>query len=243
VSVKIQARVWEYSQHGGTALLMLLAIADFADDDGRAYPAVATLAAKCRMQPRNANVILATLRKSGDLAIRIGEGPKGTNLYHVLPLQSIAPLQDIAPLHSNASPPAIQGIYPLQRSAVNPSVNHHEPPRGLPTCPVQRIVDAYHRLMPDNPKCKVINDARMAQIKKRWKEAARLTCKPFGYATAKDGIAAWEKFFAICAESLFLTGRAPPQPGKPPFVADIDFLFSPSAFAKCLENKYHREAA
>lgn len=110
-------------------------------------------------------------------------------------------------------------------------------------CPIEKIVEAYHRLMPDNPRCKSLNASRRGSIKARWKEAAKLTCKPFGYATAQDGIAAWEDFFAICATSLFLTGKAAPQRGKPPFVADIDFLMSPSAFAKCLENRYHREAA
>ena len=33
MSVRTMARVWELSTHGGTELLMLLAIADFADDD------------------------------------------------------------------------------------------------------------------------------------------------------------------------------------------------------------------
>jgi len=37
MSVRTMARVWEQSQHAGTNLLMLLAIADFADDDGQAY--------------------------------------------------------------------------------------------------------------------------------------------------------------------------------------------------------------
>lgn len=110
-------------------------------------------------------------------------------------------------------------------------------------CPAEKIVDAYHRLMPDNPRCKVLNTARKGAIKARWTEAAKLTCKPFGYSSASSGIAAWEAFFAICAESPFLTGRANAQPGKPPFLADIDFLMSPLGFAKCLENKYHREAA
>lgn len=107
-------------------------------------------------------------------------------------------------------------------------------------CPAERIVDSYHRLMPDNPKCKLINPARRGAIKARWNEAARLTCQPFGYSTVEDGIAAWEKFFAVCAQSNFLTGRASPQRGKPPFLADIDFLTSPKGFAGCLENKYHR---
>jgi hypothetical protein len=97
--------------------------------------------------------------------------------------------------------------------------------------------------MPHNPQCKVLNAARRGSIKARWNEAAKLTCHPFGYSTTSDGIAAWEAFFSICAESAFLTGRAKPQEGKPPFFADIDFLMSPAKFAKCLENFYHREVA
>lgn len=108
-------------------------------------------------------------------------------------------------------------------------------------CPVEKIVDAYHRLMPANPKCKVINTARRGAIKSRWNEAAKLTCTPFGYSSSADGIAAWEVFFETCANSKFLTGQAAPQAGKPPFIADIDFLMAPSSFAKCLENKYHRD--
>jgi hypothetical protein len=111
------------------------------------------------------------------------------------------------------------------------------------SCPAERIVEAYHVAMPTNPRCKVLNAARRGMIRARWNEAAKLTCKPFGYSTVEDGVAAWTVFFETCAQSEFLTGRAAPQPGKPPFLADIDFLMSPSGFAKCLENKYHREAA
>jgi hypothetical protein len=112
-----------------------------------------------------------------------------------------------------------------------------------PACPAEEIVRLYHEAMPDNPRVRVLNDARRKTIRARWKEAAALNCKPFGYSDREEGIAAWHCFFEICAESEFLTGRAPPQPGKPPFVADIDFLMSPSGFARCLENKYHREVA
>jgi hypothetical protein len=70
VSVRTMARVWAESSHSGSHLLMMLAIADFADDDGNAYPAVATLARKCRMKTRNANVLLAALRASGELQVR-----------------------------------------------------------------------------------------------------------------------------------------------------------------------------
>lgn len=126
--------------------------------------------------------------------------------------------------------------------SLNP-INTTSPPGDLSACPVQEIVDAYHAAMPDNPRCKLINQARRGAIKARWQEAARLTCKPFGYTTREQGVAAWRQFFEICNQSSFLTGKAAPAPGKPPFLADIDFLMSPSGFAKCIENKYHREAA
>lgn len=115
-------------------------------------------------------------------------------------------------------------------------------PGELP-CPIDEIVELYHECMPANPRVKVVSEARKRAIRARWKEAAALTCSPFGYETKDEGLAAWREFFATCAESAFLTGRAKPQPGRPPFLADIDFLMSPSGFAKCLENKYHREVA
>jgi hypothetical protein len=112
-----------------------------------------------------------------------------------------------------------------------------------PACPVGAIVNAYHDLMPLNPKVRVLDDVRKKVIRARWREAAAMTIKPFGYQTEPQGVAAWRKFFEVCADSMFLTGRAKAAEGKPPFLADIDFLLSPSGFKKCLENKYHREAS
>lgn len=110
-------------------------------------------------------------------------------------------------------------------------------------CPVEKILAAYHEAMPNNPRCRVLNEARKRSIRLRWLEAAKLHVGPFGYETADEGVSAWRRFFEVCAESDFLTGKVPGRNGAPPFVADIDFLFSPSGFAKCLENKYHREIA
>lgn len=114
--------------------------------------------------------------------------------------------------------------------------------KGLPACPVQQIVDLYQATMIENPRVRVLDDARKKSIRARWNQAAVLHgVGPFGYSTGQEGLAAWKTFFEVCAASDFLTGKAKPLPGKPPFVADIDFLMSPSGFKKCLENKYHRE--
>lgn len=112
-----------------------------------------------------------------------------------------------------------------------------------PTCPASEIVELYHELMPLNPRVKVLSEARKRAIRARWKEASLLASKPFGYSNRQEGLAAWREFFTVCAESEFLTGKAVASAGRPPFVADIDFLMSPKGFAGCLENKYHRQAA
>lgn len=143
MSIRKMAEVWERSQHSATHLLMLLAIADFADDDGRAYPSVASLARKCRMKPRNAQMIIAALRNSGELIIRVGEGPKGTNLYRIPPLQGIAPLQNSAPPAKDCTRGAKDCAKPLQGIAPEPSVNRQQhkaaSPPSAPSNPKQVI--------------------------------------------------------------------------------------------------------
>jgi hypothetical protein len=133
MSVRTMAAVWERSSHAGTELLMLLAIADFADDGGNAYPAVATLASKCRMTARNANLILAALRASGELEVRPNEGPKGTNRYRVLPaggLKAASPLKRASPLKPASSTPEAGFPKPLKPASDEPSLNHHEPAKA-----------------------------------------------------------------------------------------------------------------
>jgi hypothetical protein len=81
--------VWENSRLGGTELLCLLAISDFADDKGVAYPSVATLSKKLRMSERNTHYLLGKLVDSGELTIERNSGPHGCNLYRVPVVQSL----------------------------------------------------------------------------------------------------------------------------------------------------------
>lgn len=122
------------------------------------------------------------------------------------------------------------------------SVNHRSRSSSADLqCPVDEIVAAYHELMPDNPRVKAVHTARRKAIAARWREASKLDCKPFGYSTVEDGLRAWRSFFAVCAQSAFLTGKAKPKPGCKRFRADIDFLTSPSGFTRCLEGKYQQD--
>jgi uncharacterized protein YdaU (DUF1376 family) len=135
------------------------------------------------------------------------------------------------------------GLKANQESLINNQLTTTPVPHGTAqmSCPVGSLVNLYHECMPDNPRAKEITDERKRHIRSRWKQAAKMTCKPFGYDSKEDGLAAWRVFFEVCATSDFLTGKVPGTFGKPTFIANIDFLFSPSGFIKCLENKYHRD--
>ena len=46
MAVKMTSAIWEYSQAKGSELLVMLAIADNADDHGKAYPSIQYIAKK-----------------------------------------------------------------------------------------------------------------------------------------------------------------------------------------------------
>lgn len=84
MSIACTSRVWENADAKGSELLLLLALADHAHDDGsEAFPSVATLAAKTRLSERSVQRLLRTLEERGEI-VNTGQRPSGTNVYRVL---------------------------------------------------------------------------------------------------------------------------------------------------------------
>lgn len=79
------SRVWAGSRHKGGALLLMLALADFAHDDGtNAYPSVATLARKIRMSDRQVQRIIQQCEKSGELLAQRSIDGRSSTLYTIV---------------------------------------------------------------------------------------------------------------------------------------------------------------
>ena len=76
--------VWKHAPVSGGALLVLLAMADFANDNGICWPAIATLAEKARLHNRQVQYILRNLEASKLIMLDRGTGPNGVNTYKVL---------------------------------------------------------------------------------------------------------------------------------------------------------------
>ena len=81
MSIKIMTRVWDLSEHKGTARLLLLALADHASDDGVAWPGIPRLAHKTKVTERQVKRLLRTLEQSGELYTNVQGGRGNANLY------------------------------------------------------------------------------------------------------------------------------------------------------------------
>lgn len=83
MSINVMSIVWSRAPVQGGDLLMLLALADNADDNGVAFPGVPYLASKARMTERNVQRCLRTLERDGFIQIVPRAGPSGANKYRV----------------------------------------------------------------------------------------------------------------------------------------------------------------
>lgn len=76
------ASVWEKAvTDDPTVLLVMLALADWANDEGVCWPSIPAIAQKCRTSERTVQRILRNMQQSGFLEITIRRGRNHTNLY------------------------------------------------------------------------------------------------------------------------------------------------------------------
>lgn len=136
MSIDVISSVWKHSKQRGTALLMLIAIADSANEYGEAWPGIDYLAEKCRMKRRNAQLLIKELEDSGELIVARQEGkdtPHGkTNLYTIVTPGALVRhgVQSSTP-HAESYTPGVQnsvgrgakfGSDGVQSSTPNPSL-------------------------------------------------------------------------------------------------------------------------
>lgn len=70
MSIRIMSQIWEYAKVTGSELLVLLAMADFADDHGRnVYPSMTTLAHKARLSESQARRVVHELCDQGVIEV------------------------------------------------------------------------------------------------------------------------------------------------------------------------------
>ncbi|WP_420406925.1 helix-turn-helix domain-containing protein [Hoeflea sp.] len=84
MSIFVTSQVWKSAPVKGSDLLVLLALSDFANDDGVCWPSMATIAEKARISERSAQRACRAMADSGLIEIEENSGPKGANRYRII---------------------------------------------------------------------------------------------------------------------------------------------------------------
>lgn len=82
MSVRISAAVWSIKGLKAPERIVLLAIADHADDDGHCWPSMVLLADKCEMTDRGVRGVIRRLEQAGYLTTSVSHG-RSSNRYTV----------------------------------------------------------------------------------------------------------------------------------------------------------------
>jgi len=152
MSIKLMAIVWDDARLSGATKLVALSLADFANDEGRCWPSVETIARKASITARSVRRVISELEESGRVIVERSEGGRATNLYRVVPAKFMdAPEPPDSPENSEEVPdsPTPDILSPLtptsghpghtgqgtpdvgvSRTTKEPSENHQSPAFG-----------------------------------------------------------------------------------------------------------------
>jgi len=82
MSIRLMLNVVKQSKRKPSEKLMLIILAEFANDNAECFPSFETLASLCNVSTRQAQNIIYTLIKEGEITVSRREG--GSNLYRIL---------------------------------------------------------------------------------------------------------------------------------------------------------------
>lgn len=137
MSIKLMSAVFESKTLGPTERLIMLVLADHADEDGKCYPSVARIRDRTGLSERAVQSNIKKLIDQGYLTVSFGGGKGNSNLYFV----SANPAADAPKIVKEAQPnpagnaprskctPAVDAPQTPQQVRLNPAVDAPEPSR------------------------------------------------------------------------------------------------------------------
>jgi len=153
VSIKVMTAVWPL-RLSAFDKLVLLALADISDDEGRCFPAMRTLTEKCGMDDRTVQRSLKRLQEGGFLDRQMRDGR--STLYTVTPEppSNRHPRLIDTPVSLTPTPVSLTPPEKKKTSSLEPSPNRQSPSRQArkpkPEVPDEPLpsnlnVEAWHR--------------------------------------------------------------------------------------------------
>lgn len=92
--------------------------------------------------------------------------------------------------------------------------------------PFNKIVEAYHEAMPENPRVRTMSETTRGHVRSRWnedKDRRRLDW--------------WIEYFKYCNTCPLLVGKVP-RKDAPPWIATFQWLVLPTNMEKVINGNY-----
>jgi len=80
----VTSKIWRHLPYEGTALIVMLALGDFADDDGNAFPHFAKLAQKARCSTKTVQRTIAKAEQDGYVIVDRSRGRESKTFYRIV---------------------------------------------------------------------------------------------------------------------------------------------------------------
>jgi len=128
MSIKIMSMIWDRGPDNQSERFVLLALADYANDEGECWPSIEGIAKKTCLTDRGVRKIIRRLEETRWLEIEAGGGRKNCNLYRIKTLNHVQPEQR-SPLNVVPKNPEPRSLNPEPCSA-EPSITIIEPSKS-----------------------------------------------------------------------------------------------------------------
>lgn len=231
--MSLDATRWAWMQTGisSSDKLVLLSLADRADEAHVCYPSIARLTADTLLDRKTVmrsisrlcdGGLLVAMKVAGEHSkyrlVGVGDRHQTSTEIGTSPKNGTGTKNGTAPV-PNLVPPPVPNLG--HESTNEPTKNRTSRAQAREAIPFERIVELYHEHLPMLPRVVALTDKRRKAIAARWADGMPL-------------IGIWESYFVAVSESDFLCGRTPRSSWR----ADIDFLTKPDTPVKVEEGKY-----
>lgn len=229
MSVEITTELWQGSSElSGTKLLIMLALADWADEERTCFPKVKSISKRIRVDERGTRKHIKELREMGYIEVlhqsdgRLSGGRR-SNLYkiHTNPSNPVNTTRVKRPGSNNQGRSTRGSLSPetptptiYKEPSVEPSDNTPIVPTGTDTQFWQQVQDLYNEVCPKLKVCRVVNDKRKKLINLRGKEC-------------NHDLDVFRQVFKYYNQSPHHIGQ-----NNRNWIADIEFVLREEPFAK-----------
>lgn len=180
MSIKLMTAVWEREDLSSTQKLVLLALADWANDEGLCWPSINRLAIKTSMAGRSVQRLIRDLEQMGFIR-RIEVIGKGNQYWIRLPLTECHPCTSVTPPLTVCHPtpdtvsPNTSEIHQLNTNLICASNDAPEQPaliEDAQALSIQEVVEAWNEIAEriGKPKVQRLSDGRKQVIRARIKQ-------------------------------------------------------------------------